>query len=69
LYSGSSLLADWNFLPISGLFMNFTRMSPSEFEFSITLTGEKNFEKGHSVQESHFYSRKFGTDATFLGKW
>jgi hypothetical protein len=44
-------------------------MSPSEFEFLINLTGEKNLEKGHNVQESHFCSRKDGTDATFLGKW
>jgi len=29
----------------------------------------KNLEKGHSIQESHFCSRKVGTDATFLGKW
>jgi len=28
-----------------------------------------NLEKGHSVQESYFCSRKVGTDATFLGKW
>jgi hypothetical protein len=44
-------------------------MSPSEFEFFINLIGEKNLEKGHSVQESHVGSRKVGTDATFLGKW
>jgi len=44
-------------------------MSPSVFEFLINLIGEKNLKKGHSVQESHFCSRKFGTDAMFLGKW
>jgi hypothetical protein len=44
-------------------------MSPSEFELLINLIGEKNIEKGHSIQESHLCSRKFGTDATFLGKW
>jgi len=69
VYSGSSLLADLNFQPVSGLYKNFTRISPSEFEFLIILIGEKNLEKGHSVQESHFCSRKVGTDATFLGKW
>jgi hypothetical protein len=44
-------------------------MSPGEFEFLINLIGEKNLEKGRSVQEGHFCSRKVGTDATFLGKW
>jgi len=42
VYSGSSLLADWNFLSVSGLYKNFTRMSPSEFEFLINLIGEKS---------------------------
>ena len=49
-------------------YKNFTRMSPSEFECSINLI-EKKLEKGHSVQESYFCSRKVGSDATFLGKW
>jgi len=40
-----------------------------EFEFLINLVGEETLEKRHSVQESHFCSRKVGTDATFLGKW
>jgi len=44
-------------------------MSPSEFEFLINLIGEKNLEKGHSVQESHFCSRKVGTGSMFLGNW
>jgi len=33
VYSGSSLLADWNFQSVSELYKNFTRMSTSEFEF------------------------------------
>jgi len=51
------LLADLNFQSVSGLDKNFTRMSPSEFEFSINLTGEKiskkdkAFRKAISVQE------------------
>ena len=42
-------------------------MSLSEFEFLINLIGEKNLEKGHSVEESHFCSRKVGTDALIDG--
>jgi hypothetical protein len=41
VYSGSSLLADLNFQSVSGLYKNFTRMSPSEFEFVVHLIGEK----------------------------
>jgi len=33
VYSGPSLLAELNFQPVGGLYKNFTRMSPSEFEF------------------------------------
>jgi len=57
VYSGSSLLADLNFQPVSGLYKNFTRISPSEFEFLINLMGEKiskkdtAFRKAISVQE------------------
>jgi hypothetical protein len=40
VYSGSGLLADLNFQSVSGLYKNFTRMSPSEF--LINLIGEKN---------------------------
>jgi hypothetical protein len=45
VYSGSSLLADLNFHSVSGLYKNFTTMSPSEFEFLINLIGEKHLEK------------------------
>jgi hypothetical protein len=57
VYSGSRLLADLNFQSVSGLYKNFTRMSPSEFEFLIHLIGEKvskkdtAFRKAISVQE------------------
>jgi len=68
VFSGSSLLADWNLQSVSGLYKNSSRMSPSEFECLINVIGEKKIlEKGHSVQESHFCSRKFGTDALFDG--
>jgi hypothetical protein len=57
VYSSSSLLADWNFQSVSGLYKNFTRMSPSESEFLINLIGENiskkdtAFGKAISVQE------------------
>jgi hypothetical protein len=53
-----SLPADLNFHSVSGLYKNFARMSPSQFEFLIHLIGEKKiskkdtaFRKAISVQE------------------
>ena len=57
VYRGWSLPADLNFQSVSGLCKNFTRMSPSEFEFLINLIGEKiskkdtAFRKAISAQE------------------
>ena len=57
MYSSSGLLTDLNFQSVSGLYKNFTRMSPSESEFLINLTGHKiskkdtAFRKAISVQE------------------
>jgi hypothetical protein len=37
VYNGSSLLRDLSFQPVSGLYKNLTRMSPTDFEFLINL--------------------------------
>jgi hypothetical protein len=42
VYSGSSLLADLNFQSVNGLYKNFTRISPSEFEYLVHLIGKKS---------------------------
>jgi hypothetical protein len=63
--SGSRLLADLNFQSVSGLYKNFTRMSPSEFEFLIHLIGKKiskkdtEFGKATSIQESLALTLRF----------
>ena len=57
VYSGTTLMADFNFQSVSVLYKNFTRMSPGEFEFLINLIGEKiskkdtEFRKAISIQE------------------
>jgi hypothetical protein len=63
--SGSSLLADLNFQSVSGLYKNFTRISPTEFEYLIHLTGKRiskkvtTFRKAISVQESLALTLRF----------
>ena len=39
VYSGNSLLSDLKFQKVSGLYKNFTRMSPTDFEYLINLIG------------------------------
>jgi hypothetical protein len=63
VYSGSSLLADLNFQSVSGLYKNFTRMSPSEFAFLINLIGEKISKKDTAFRKA------ISVQAMFLGKW
>jgi hypothetical protein len=41
VYSGRQLLLDLKFQEISGLYKNFTRMSPTNFEYLINLVGPK----------------------------
>jgi hypothetical protein len=64
--SGSSLLADLNFQSASGLYKNFTRISPSESEIVVYFIGE-SISKRHGVQEIHLRSRNFGTDVKIFG--
>jgi hypothetical protein len=67
--SGSSLLTDLNFQSVSGLYKNFTKMSPSEFELLIYLIGGKKPRKRTLRSGKPFLFKEVGTDAAFLGKW
>lgn len=56
-YSGNALLVDLKFQSVSGLYKNFTRMSPVDFECLLNLIGAKigrrdtTWRKAISVQE------------------
>jgi hypothetical protein len=52
VYSGSNLLADMNFQAVSGLYKNFTRISPTEFEFLINLIIEKISKKDTAFRKA-----------------
>lgn len=57
VYSGNSLLLDLKFQASSGLYKNFTRMSPTDFEYLINVIGPKvtpkdtKWRRAISVQE------------------
>jgi len=55
-----------NFQPVSGIYKNFTRMSPSEFEFSINLFGEKNSEKETAFRKAIFVQEISSLTLRFL---
>jgi hypothetical protein len=66
VYSGSSLMADLNFQSVSGLYKNFTRMSSSEFEFLIHLTGEKISKKDTAFRKAISVQVRLGLTLRFL---
>ena len=68
VYSSSNLLADLNFQSVNGLHKNLTRVSSSEFEFLINLTGEK-ISKRTQCSGKPFLFKKVGNDTMFLDKW
>jgi hypothetical protein len=67
VYSGSSLLADLNFQPVSGLYKNFTTMSPSEFEFLINLIEEKISKKDTAFRKG--WQLRSGKPVLFKKGW
>ena len=66
VYSGSSLLADLNFQSVIGLYKNFTRMSPSEFEFLIKLIGEKISKKDTAFGKAISVQKRLALTLLFL---
>ncbi|KAJ8892183.1 hypothetical protein PR048_004763, partial [Dryococelus australis] len=64
-YSGTSLLADLRFHHVGGLYKNFTRMHPTDFEFLLSLIGHKiskqdtTFRKAIPAQERLVLTLRF----------
>jgi hypothetical protein len=69
VYSGSSLLRDLSFQPVSGLYKNFTRMSLTEFEFLINLTGEQISRKDTTFRKAIPVPERLAMTVRFFGKW
>jgi hypothetical protein len=69
VYSGSSLLRDFSFQPVSGLYKNFTRMSPTEFEFLINLVGEQISRKDTAFRKAIPVQERLALTLRFFGKW
>jgi hypothetical protein len=69
VHIGSSLLADLNFQLVSGLYKNFTRMSPTECEYLIHLIGEKISKKDTTFQKAISVQERLALRLRFFGKW
>jgi len=66
VYRGSSLLADWNLQSVNVLYKNFTRMSPSEFEFLINLIGEIISKKDTAFRKDISVQKRLALTLRFL---
>jgi hypothetical protein len=57
----------WIFTRLVG----YIKISPGCLPMNLNFYLEwgKNLERRHTVQKSHFCSRKHSTDTTFFGKW
>ena len=60
------MLADLNFQSVSGLYKNFTRMSPSEFEFVINFIGGKISEENTAFRKSISVQERLALTLRFL---
>jgi hypothetical protein len=66
VYSGSSLLADFNFQAVSVFYTNFTRVSTSEFGFLIHLIGEKIAKKDTAFRKAISIEERLALTLCFL---
>jgi hypothetical protein len=66
IYSGSSLMADLKFEHISGLYKNFTRMHPTDFEFLINAVGPSISRKDTKFRASIPVQERLAVTLRFL---
>jgi hypothetical protein len=65
-YNGSHLLADLSFQSVSGMYKNFTRMHPSDFDFLITLIGPKICKKDTVFRKAIPVQKRLAVTLRFL---
>ena len=68
VYCGPSLLAELNFQSVSGLYENFSGMTPSEFEFLIYWIWEKISKKDTAFRKTISVQERLARTLLFFGK-
>jgi hypothetical protein len=69
VHSGTSLLVDLNLQSVSGLYKNFTRMSPSKLEFLIHLIGEEILKKNTALKKTIYVQESWALTIYFLARF
>ncbi len=65
-YGGRNLLRDLKFQSVSGIYKNFTRMSPTDFDFLLNLIGPRIERKNTKFREAISIQERLAVTLRFL---